>query len=151
MTFHIKLMTYSLHRAGGDKLSASIRQHLIKRIDLEKITAASGSSTLRRTVNKVERRKKFHWHLVSKWKKIEENQYPDPNRGHCRVCEISNNNHLYKAPRGSRWYYLSRNNILQTLGYGWCLLVLRSVCRTNGVCGSILEKMKWHHLMFVLS
>lgn len=33
--------------------------------------------------------------------------------------------------------------------YWCCLLVLWSVCRTNGLCSSKPERMKWHHLMFV--
>lgn len=58
---------HSRVRRAGDKSPASIRLLLIKQIDLENITAATGSSKLRGSVNKAGRRKKFHkhWHLMS--------------------------------------------------------------------------------------
>lgn len=54
-----------VHRAL-DKLFTSIWLTAIKRIDLENITAASGSSKFRGSVNKAERKKKFvkHGHLL---------------------------------------------------------------------------------------
>lgn len=73
------------------------------KIDLENITAASGSSKLRGSVNKAERRKKTHKHLhlmsePEEKKKGEKINTLTPREGHCRVYEIPNNNHLYKLP-----------------------------------------------------
>lgn len=151
MTCRIRLMTCSQVRRVVDKLSTSITLSLIKQIDLKEITAALGSSKLRGCVNKAEKRKEFHkhWRLMSEPEKRK--SIPWPQEG-ATVVYVKDQititfTRLLQAYGSIIW---AETTYYRAAGYGRCLLVSWSFCRTNGVCHSILEKMKWHHLLFVL-